>query len=203
MSRLITVIVVSLCAPLAAAQDFSVVALPDTQNYSEQYPQIYDAQTAWCAANYAAPPWNIQFVTHLGDLVQHAQALWQWDNAAASMSLLDAAGVPYGTCVGNHDLLYPGDYYDPAGTNYLSKFDPSYYATQPWYRGSSPSGLSNYQVIAAGGREFLFLHLLLETPAQELAWAQGVLNAHRDKPTLVSTHRYMLDLLGRRLGPLP
>lgn len=175
----------------ATAEDFTVVALPDTQNYSQSYPQIYTAQTQWIVANEASR--DIRFVTHLGDLVNQAQTLSQWANASAAMALLDAADIPNGTATGNHDFLYPGDYYDPSGTNYLNNFGVSRYTGRPWYRGVSPSGLSNYQIISAAGREWLFLHLALETPAAELAWAQGILNQNQDKPTWVSTHRYLYD----------
>lgn len=175
----------------ARAEDFAVIALPDTQFYSQDYPAIYDAQTQWVVNNIAAR--NIKFVTHLGDIVNEAATLYQWENARAAMARLDLADVPYGTCVGNHDINYPGDYYDPLGINYLSNFRPELYTGRPWYRGASPSGLSNYQIVTADGREMLFLHLLVETPAAELAWAQCVLNMHRDKPTLVSTHRYLFD----------
>ncbi len=180
-------------AAIATAEDFTVVALPDTQHYSEDYPGIYTAQTQWCVDQYAAAPWNVVFVTHLGDIVDNSEHLWEWDNAETAMRLLDNGGVPYGTCVGNHDLRYPGGYYDPTGTNYLSKFDPVFYAGHSWYGGASPSGLSNYQLLTVGQRTYLFLHLLVETPAAELAWAQQVLNEHRDKPTMVSTHRYLYD----------
>ena len=182
-------LVMALAAPARA--DFTVVALPDTQNYSEDYPHIYDAQTQWVADNIV--PYNIRFVSHLGDIVNQAGTLSQWQNAYNSMLTLDNAGMPYGTCVGNHDILYPGDYNDPNGTNYLTYFNPSRYAGQPWFGGASPSGLSNYQIIEVDGQEYLFLHLLIETPPAELAWAQGVLNANQDKPTWVSTHRYLFD----------
>ncbi|MCA9255258.1 MAG: DNRLRE domain-containing protein, partial [Phycisphaerales bacterium] len=174
-----------------SAEDFVIVALPDTQKYTESYPEIYDAQTQWCADN--AVGMNIKFITHLGDLVEEAATIPYWEIASASMAILDDAGIPYGTCVGNHDLLYPGDYYDPNGTNYLTYFDPQFYQSQPWFRGASPSGLSNYQVVEADGHEWLFMHLLVETPPAELAWAQEVLNVHRDKPTWISTHRYLFD----------
>ena len=184
-------LLVLVCCTVAGAQDFTVVALPDTQNYSEDHPEIYDAQTQWIVDNVVVR--DIRFVTHLGDLVDEAATIGQWQNAFASMSILDGAGVPYGTAPGNHDFLYPGDYYDPAGTNYLAYFDPSRFAGESWWGGASASGLSNYQTIEVDGREYLFLHLALETPADELAWAQGVLNENRDKPTWVSTHRYLYD----------
>ncbi len=185
------VLVGGMMAATAGAEDFTIVALPDTQNYSQDYPQIYDAQCNWVVNQRFVR--NIKFVTHLGDIVNQAATLSQWTNARRSMNILDAAGMPYGTCVGNHDILYPGDYSDPTGLNYRNHFGPQFYSGRTWYRGSSPSGLSNYQVIEADGRQLLFLHLLVETPASELAWAQTVLNANRDKPTMVSTHRYLYD----------
>jgi hypothetical protein len=33
----------------------------------------------------------------------------------------------------------------------------------------------------------------VDTPYSELVWAQGVMNANRDKPVLLSTHRYLQD----------
>lgn len=170
---------------------FAVVVLPDTQFYSQDYPEIFAAQTRWIVDN--RDTWNIRFVTHLGDIVNMAGVTEQWTAAKAAMDILLDADLPHGTCVGNHDILYPLDYEDPAGTNYLAHFGPQFYIDRAWYGGASPSGLSNYQVITAGGRSLLFMHLLIETPVAELAWAQGVLDRNRDKPTMVSTHRYLYD----------
>lgn len=170
---------------------FTVVALPDTQYYSQDYPEIFAAQTRWIVENRDA--WNIQFVTHLGDIVNMAGVTEQWTAAKQAMDALLVADIPHGTCVGNHDILYPLGYEDPTGTNYLAHFGPQFYADRDWYGGASPSGLSNYEVITAGGRSLLFMHLLVETPVAELAWAQGVLDRNRDKPTMVSTHRYLFD----------
>lgn len=179
----------ALLAPGAAAQDFRVIALPDTQNYSSDYPQLFYAQTQWVADRFLLD--DIRFVSHLGDVVNDAETLSQWTVAKQAMTALDVAQVPYGTCPGNHDFRYPGSYFDPAATNYRANFGPQFYASKPWYRGHSPSELSSYQVIEVGGTEYLFLHLSVETPPAELAWAQGVLNQHRDKPAWVTTHRYL------------
>ena len=175
----------------AAAQDFRIVVLPDTQEYAADYPAIYQAQTQWIADRAALD--NIRFVSHLGDIVDEAGTPSQWDIARTAMDVLDIAEVPYGTCVGNHDVLYPGSFFDPDGTAYRARFGPQFYADADWYRGHSPSELSNYQVIEVQGQEYLFLHLMVETPAAELSWAQEVLNCHRDKPTWISTHRYLFD----------
>lgn len=198
--RLFAFLILVVSGALAMAEEFTVVALPDTQFYSQDYPETYDAQTRWIVEQRRAL--NIRFVTHLGDIVNvgtDPNEYYQWQNAKAAMSRLEIADVPHGTCIGNHDIWgsegggFSGGGYDPNGAYYLQNFGPQFYRDRPWTVSASPSGLSNAQVITVGGRSFLFLHLLVETPAAELAWAQGVLNANRDKPTMVSTHRYLHD----------
>ena len=48
---------------------FSVVILPNTQIYSQSFPDIYTAQTTWIKQRVGAD--NIKFVIHMGDIVQH------------------------------------------------------------------------------------------------------------------------------------
>jgi len=175
-----------LVAPgLVQADPFMVVALPDTQNYSQSYPATYTAQTQWIVDNAASQ--NIQFVTHLGDIVQTWNSSSQWANAKTSMNILDANDVPYGTVMGNHDgrSTYPN--------YYLDNFGPQHYQGEGWWGGASPTGLSNYQTISAGGKDFLFLHVQIDTPQVELDWAQTVLDQHPDKLVVFSTHRYLND----------
>ena len=52
------------------AESFTVVLLPDTQNYSENFPDNYVAQTLWIRKRLKDE--NIQFAIHLGDIVQNA-----------------------------------------------------------------------------------------------------------------------------------
>ena len=48
--------------------DFLTVAvLPDTQGYTDDYPAVFDMQTQWIVDH--KDDWNIQFVSHLGDIV--------------------------------------------------------------------------------------------------------------------------------------
>ena len=174
---------------------FLVIGLPDTQKYSELYPEIFTAQTQWIVDN--RQTLDIQFVTHYGDLVQHGTgslAPREYANAKAAMSLLEQADIPHGVVAGNHDVLESGGVgqnYDPS--NYLQNFGPQWYEDRSWFGGSSPSGLSTYQTFSGGGYDFIALHLHLETPHAELAWAQGVINANRNKLVMVTTHRYLQD----------
>lgn len=174
------------------AQTFTVVGLPDTQRYSELYPAIYQSQTQWIANQLAAR--SIRYVSHYGDVVQHGDSLAEWNNANLAMATLDLAGVPYGVTAGNHDITpsgTAGTSYIPA--NFLAYFGAQRFAGKPWYRGTSPSGMSSYQVFDAHGLQFLALHLECDAALRELEWAQGILHENRDKPTLLTTHRYLQD----------
>ncbi|KAJ3172341.1 hypothetical protein HDU87_007937 [Geranomyces variabilis] len=86
-------------APVAAAPTpFVIAVLPDTQYYSESYPEIYTNQTQWIVANAAAR--NIKFVIHEGDIT-NLNTPAQWKNAAKSMSYLTAGNGSKPTHTGN------------------------------------------------------------------------------------------------------
>ena len=171
---------------------FSLIGLPDTQNYSSSYPQIYTAQTNWVVNN--RTPLDIRYVSHYGDITNNADQVRQWQNADASMRVLDDAGVIYGVCPGNHDVTPSGgagSAYIPE--NYRQYFGPQRFDGRPWYGGASPSGMSNCTYFSAGGIDFLQIHLDVDTPIAELAWAQGVLDANKDRPAMITTHRYLQE----------
>jgi len=89
------------CRAQSSSGEFTVVTLPDTQNYSQYYPQILTSQTQWIAAN--AKALNIQFVLGLGDIVNNGSDTTQYANADASYRVLDNAKIPYLAAIGNHD----------------------------------------------------------------------------------------------------
>jgi hypothetical protein len=171
---------------------FSLIGLPDTQNYSSSYPQIFTAQTSWVVGNRA--PLDIRYVSQYGDITNNADQVRQWQNADASLRVLDDAGIIYGVCPGNHDVTPSGGAgtsYIPA--NYREYFGPQRFAGRDWYGGASPSGMSNYTYFSAGGVDFLQIHLDVDTPLAELAWAQGILDANKDRPAMITTHRYLQE----------
>ena len=177
---------------LAGDGEFTVIGIPDTQNYSDQYPAIFANQTSWVVSSMDA--FDIRFVTHFGDLVQHADIEEEWINADDAMVLLDAAGVPQGVTSGNHDITangLSGEPYIPQ--NYLAFFGPDRYVGEPYFRSASPTGMSSWQIFEGDDREFISLSVECETPPSELAWAQGVLDRHRDKAVMFTTHRYLQD----------
>lgn len=184
----------------AHAEPFTVVVLPDTQNYSNRYPEIFDAQTQWIVENADAE--RIRFVSHVGDIVNNGPNLRQWRNASAAMGLLDAAGIPNSAAMGNHDNQYNDSEYqyperwdaiDPRGLHYRRFFGAHRYRSEPWFLDRSPSGLSNFQIIAVDGRPYMFIHLEVDTRPPEIRWAQSILDQYPAIPTVIVTHRYLYD----------
>ena len=175
----------------AAGEPWTLVMMPDTQNYSsESRFNIYTSQTQWIVDNLAQE--NIKFVTHVGDLVNHAKETNEWRYAAAAMDILNGK-VPYGVSPGNHDL----------GPLYIEHMG----ADAPRWKGKdgklldtivgfAPGGMSSAHLINVDGQRFLFLQLnldcpgTLDDPETDLGWAQSVVNKHRGVPTVMSTHHY-------------
>jgi len=87
-------------APVADGA-YTIVVIPDTQWYSDKWPDIFMSQTEWIVKNKVAL--NIVFVTHEGDVTNDGNKAPQWTNALKAMDLLNGQ-VPYSTCPGNHDV---------------------------------------------------------------------------------------------------
>jgi len=181
-------------ANFASDDDFMVVALPDTQNYSSSYPSIWTSMTSWIVNNRSAL--NIQFVTHEGDIVNTYNSASEWANSVAGMNQLNGQ-VPYLMTLGNHDIS--GGQTD---SNYLNNYGPNtsrwktganYY---PWWGGASPSGLSTYAKMTISGRPYIFLSLDIDCPTPELNWAQGVINANHNVMTFLTIHNWLAETGG-------
>ena len=172
------------------ADEFTIVALPDTQFYSSTYPQIFAAQTQWIANH--TQDQNIKLVVGLGDIVDGGGDLAQWQNADAAVRLLDGK-VPYMMAIGNHDY----DQNNPSGRtasthNFNTFFGPARYAGASWYKGNFPAGSNEnfYGVVNINGRNYLILVLEFAPRDAALNWAAGILSANQDKEVIVVTHMF-------------
>ncbi len=176
------------------AGPFAIAVLPDTQFYSESFPEQFVAQTHWIVDNRAAE--HIVLVSHLGDIVQNggrgrAENAAEWSIADAAMGLLDinAPELPYGVAVGNHD--YDEVNSQSRAEQYVSYFGESRYSGRLWYGGSSPDQLNHYQRFSADGHDYLHITLEWRPRPSSLSWAQSVLDENPNVPTIVSTHEYL------------
>ena len=173
-----------------AAADFTVVLLPDTQFYSESFPANYTAQTQWIMNNRAAL--NIKYVAHMGDIVNVASQINQWNNADAAMSLLETPvtgfpdGMPYCPNVGNHDIASGG-----ITTNYNSFFGISRFQGRDYYGGHFGSDNdNNVGLFSAGGMDFIVISLEYDTTPDQpvLDWADSMLKANPNRRAIVVSH---------------
>lgn len=176
---------------------FTIVALPDTQNYCDSDTLLggFIAQTNWVVNNAAAR--NIRLVTGLGDIVNNGGNLTLWNRADQAVDILDSLPrLPYAMPLGNHDYNTPGNLAGGAA-NYVSYFGAARYAGRSWYGGSSSDQLNHYQTFYANGRKYLHIALEYDARSSSIAWAQSILNANPTTPTIISTHDY-LTLAGTR-----
>jgi len=151
-----------------AGDPFTIVVLPDPQNYAQSYPSTYYAQTQWCVDNRVSR--NIVFVAGLGDMTNDASTT-QWGVASTAFATLDMAGLPYGMCVGNHDQNPTGSARtgsDEGATtvNYNATFPKSriqangYFVDNYTFGGTYPNNMDNYYVLFnAGGMDFIVFFL--------------------------------------------
>lgn len=177
--------------PAALQKDaFTIVVLPDTQNYSERYPETYTAQTRWIIENQQAR--NIACVLHLGDITNHNTAP-EWENAVRSMQVLDGK-VPYFMVPGNHDYSERGGCKDR--TTHLNEYFPiARYRELATFGGvydKEPDRMENsFHLFSAGGRKFLVLGLEFGPRKDVVRWANEVVGRHADRSVILITHAFI------------
>ncbi|MCA9041158.1 MAG: metallophosphoesterase [Planctomycetaceae bacterium] len=171
------------------AEPFSIVLLPDTQNYSEKYPDTYLQQTIWIRQNHEKE--NIKFAVHLGDIVQTASIEQEWVNAHKAMRLLDGI-VPYSMVPGNHDQVNESKQLTRNTSLYNKYFGPERFEVEDWYGGNfEGKNDNNYVFFEAAGIKFMVISLEFAPRDEVLNWAGKVADAHPDHQIIMATHCYM------------
>jgi hypothetical protein len=191
-------------APAAAGADFTVVLLPDAQNYTSQAGSssnaMFKAQTQWVVANRAAR--NIVFVSQVGDLSETGDAAEvQWMRADSTLSLLEDPvttglphGIPYEVTVGNHDQTPNGDPTAPS-VFYNRYFGAARFAGRPYRGGQREPARANdhFSLFSGGGLDWIVISLQYSTSALPAAttWADSLLTAHASRRAIVVVHNML------------
>ena len=160
--------------PAAATGEFTIIVLPDTQNYSQYYPSIFTSQTQWIVDNKSNL--DIAFVAHVGDVVNNNTTI-EYGNADAAMDLLDGGDVPYGTSPGNHD----------SGNLYNTYFGTARYSAKPYF-GGSLDDRNNYFLFSAGGMDFIIIFLKYAPETSVLNWADARLKQYPSRRGIIVSH---------------
>lgn len=178
-------------------EKWSLALLPDTQHYSDQYPQLFDAQCSWLAKQ--AKAINLKYVVGLGDITDK-NTKREWDNAKHAIGLLDGV-APVALVTGNHDteLVYSGG--QAAKENGLDAAFPAERLVQSATFGGlfQPSCLANsYHLFSANQRDWMILCLEAGPRDPVVAWANSVLDKYPERAVIIATHIY-LDKDGQRI----
>ena len=181
------------------AEDFTIVVLPDTQNYASSdgggTPDIFQAQTQWIVDNRDAL--NIVYAAHVGDCVNHADREDEWQQADEAFRKLEGfRPVPYGIAVGNHDKYVYRD--PPIFINgvpiettrlYNRYFGLSRFQGRPWFGENYEGNNDNFHhLISGGGLDFILVYFEYAAGSDVLGWADLLLEKYQDRRAIVVTH---------------
>jgi hypothetical protein len=171
-------------------KSFTVIVLPDTQKYSESYPEIFCNQTEWIEES--KEKLGIIFVSHMGDIVDNGSfSEKEWETASECMGKLDGV-VPYSIIPGNHDLDETNN--KSSGFDNFNKYFPvSRFSRNDWYKGNFNENQNGYQIIEESNLKIMFINLEIEPSDEALVWANNVISSNPDLYTIVTTHKYLPD----------
>ena len=165
---------------------WTLILLPDTQNYSEHYPGLFTLQTHWIAKN--KDRYNIRYVLHLGDITNRSSER-EWQRARDAMSELDGH-VPYAIVCGNHDY----NSLAPRRTRFPEYFPLSTFKGWPSFGGAMNNDMGNtYHLLTAGGSDWIVVALEWAPREATVQWANQVLAKYPQRKAILITHAYMYN----------
>lgn len=166
--------------------DFSFVWMSDTQYYSQSFPQIYQKIVGWVADN--KDKINLKYVIHTGDIVDKSYQDYQWQEADKDMKVLEDAGISYGVLAGNHDVGHQDNDY----TKYWEYFGESRFKKMPTFAGSYENNRGHYDLVSAGGNDFIIVYMGWGLGDKEIDWMNEVVAKYPERKAILCLHEYML-----------
>ena len=165
------------------------VLLPDTQYYTEKYPDVLDSQINWVVRHAG----EIDMVIQQGDLTQNNNEK-EWQLIQAGFNKLNGK-LPYVLAVGNHDMgSGPGKFADTRNTELYNRFFPLSQMKQlPSFGGIFEEGkLDNaYYFLRKGNTKWLILTLEFGPRNSVLDWANNLVARYADHIVVLNTHSYL------------
>lgn len=168
-------------------EPFQLVLLPDTQIYSEKFPEIFKVQTEWIAENAD----SFAFVLHQGDITNRNNDE-QWQNAVEALKQLDNK-VPFTFVAGNHDIGDLGKA-NIRDSELFNKYMPyEKYSKSAGFGGVFEPGMmdNSWYTFKAGGYKWLILSLEFGPRNKVLSWAEEIIEQHPSHKIIINTHAYM------------
>jgi hypothetical protein len=165
--------------------DYTFVWNSDPQYYSETYTNIYDTQVNWIKDH--IDDMKIKYAINTGDLVNETNQEYQWETASRAQAVLDGS-VPNGVLAGNHDTFMNNYDY----SMYYNYFGEDRYKDKPYYGGSYKDNRGHYDLISAGGHDYIFVYMGWGINDEDMAWMNQVLAANPDRTAVICVHEFVL-----------
>jgi|GEM_PF-1094632 len=168
-------------------------------------------------------------VEHGDDLNEFDRAIAAMQILDTSINADGGTGIPWNVAYGNHEVDWTQPGTDPAGVkahNYRDYFGSAggmqthRYTGQIGFGGVSSNDLNTYHYVSASSdpnsRTYLLLNLEYDVPGHPpgstppandipafdaIAWAQGVIDANPNMPTIINTHVYAGTVHGPPTSP--
>ncbi len=176
----------------ATGDEFTIVIIPDTQymmmdfsHKGSDYGQ-FTAQVNWIVAQ--KDNLNIQFIAHVGDVVDHVDKPFEWSQFKTGWSKVEDAGIPWAIAPGNHDTNLPMG--EGNWDIYNSNYDATSFLASEWGDETFPEGRNenNVSFFSASGMDFMVLSIGYSMNGSEYAWASNVLSENPNKRAIINTH---------------
>jgi len=176
-----------ICDAPPPSAEFTVVLIPDTQNYTLPMNggniAMFTAQTQWIVNNRVSR--NIVAVAGLGDItnndspVDYAKADTVYGRLEDPVTTGLPDGIPYVPIMGNHD----------GSTNFNAVFGVSRYSGRSYYGGHYGSNNDHsYILFSGGGLDFVLVGLSWAPSSAVLTWAHGVIASYPNRKAIVVSH---------------
>lgn len=181
-----TLLFVCFLLSVAYSKFYTQVVLPDTQYYSGWFPLLFDEQASWAVT--CKGPLNVDFISHVGDIVDNGNDPNMWLNAVHSFDIIQKSGIHYGIAPGNHDI---SNYFDYVNYNYyFGKF-----ITNDWTFTNPDFPENNYQLLERDGDKFIVINYAYLHTHAVVHWIEEVLTNHSDRYAIMNSHSILWDCL--------
>lgn len=184
------------CQPALGEDAFTIAVIPDVQQESGDS-RLHD-RLQWLVAN--RTNLNLKMVLQCGDMMNFNDDA-QYAHQSEAMKVLDQAGVPYATTLGNHDtaaVKVDGGSAAPGNVNQNLRNTAKYNAYFPTGKFKALSGTyepgkidNAYHAFTAGGLDWMVVNLELWARTGAVDWAKGVVTNHPSHNVILLTHAYL------------
>jgi hypothetical protein len=166
-----------------------IVLLPDTQTYSEKYPEVLDSQINYLLKEQK----NIDLVLQQGDLTQNNNDK-EWQVIQKAFSRLDNK-IPYILAAGNHDMgSAAGKFADVRNSTLFNHYFPYAHMSQLPLFGAAyePGKIDNaYYLLETGKLKWIIFTFEFGPRNSVLEWAGDIISGQQDRIVIINTHSYM------------